>query len=87
LLDFGGKTQHVKCSDGRVKARLHAGDSGLYLWVANPTRQPVPVRVEVGKAWGDFSAARTLWGAKGTCSGCGVELVVPARDVTVMELK
>jgi hypothetical protein len=86
LLDFGGKAQHVTCSDQRIKARLHHGDGGLYLWVANPTRTPVPVRVGVGQAWGPFSATHTLWGAEATCSGSTLELTAPARDMTVLEL-
>lgn len=86
LLAFGGKTQHVTCSDRRVKARLHHGEGGLYLWVANPTRQPVPVDVSVGEAWGPFSSARTLWGAEAACCDSTVALTAPARDMTVLEL-
>jgi beta-galactosidase len=86
LLDYGEKAQHVACSDQRIKARLHQGEGGLYLWVANPTRQSVPVSVEVGEAWGPFSSACTLWGASATCTGSILELTAPARDVTVLEL-
>ena len=81
LLGFGGQAQHVRCSDARVKARLHNGDGGLYLWVANPTRQPVPVVLEVGEAWGTFDAARTLWGAEATRHGSTLELTAPARVI------
>lgn len=83
---FGGQAQHVTCSDRRVKARIQNGDAGLYLWVANPTRRPVPVTLQVGDAWGPFSAACTRWGAEATCDGATVELTAPARDVTVLEL-
>jgi beta-galactosidase len=86
LLDFGGVAQHVKSSDSRVKARLHAGDGGRYLWVANPTRQPVPVRLEVGEAWGPVKGTRTLWGAEAKSCDGALEVVTPARDVTVLEL-
>jgi beta-galactosidase len=86
VLDFGGITQHVTCSDGRVKARLHAGDGGIYLWVANSTRQTVPVRVEVGEQWGSFASVRTLWGADACYEDGGFTLTAPARDVTVLAL-
>ena len=86
LLDWGGVAQHVTCSDGRIKARLHAGEGGLYLWVANPTRQPVPVRVAVGDQWGPVGAADTLWGAPATVEHGALALTVPGRDVTVLAL-
>jgi hypothetical protein len=46
----------------------------------------VPVTVEVGQAWGPFSSARTLWGASATANGATLELVAPARDMTILEL-
>jgi len=42
--------------------------------------------LEVEQAFGSFSSARTLWGVNATCSGSTLELTVPARDVTVLEL-
>jgi len=86
LLDWGGKGQHVVCSDPRIKARLHAGKGGTYLWVSNPTRQTLPVRLEIGAAWGSFSTCRTLWGAQAVCQGSSVELTAPARDISILEL-
>lgn len=88
LLKFGDQpqVQHVVSNDGRVKARLHAGAGGVYLWVANPTRRPVPVQLEVSTTGGDFMATRTLWGAEAACTGRHIELTAPARDVTVLAL-
>ena len=86
LLAFGGKQQQVRCSDPRVKARLHKGAGGTYLWIANPTRQPHPVRLELCESCGPFSAARTLWGAAAQVSERTVNLTAPARDVTVLAL-
>ncbi len=86
LLDWAGRGQHVVCSDPRVKARLHAGKGGTYLWVANPTRQSLPVRLELSDSWGSFTACRTLWGAQAVCKGVTVELTAPARDMTILEL-
>ncbi len=86
LLDWAGQGQHVVCSDPRVKARLHAGSGGTYLWVANPTRQPVPVRLELNASWGSFTTCRSLWGAQAECKDMTVELTAPARDMTILEL-
>jgi beta-galactosidase len=86
VLAWAGKTQHVTCSEPRVKARLHAGAGGVYLWVANPKRQPLPVRLEISGAWGPFSACRTLWGAPASVDGNNVTLTAGARDVSVIAL-
>jgi beta-galactosidase len=88
LLEYGGapQLQHVTSSDSRIKARLHVGEGGLYLWVANPTRQPVPVRLNVREGVGEFSATRTVWGSEARSDGRTVTLTAPARDVSVLEL-
>jgi len=86
-LVYGGAEQHVTCSDPRVKARLHDGPGGTYLWVANPTWQPIPVRLSLGAAWGPYGSARTLWGAQADAAGHTVTLTAGARDVAVMALE
>ena len=86
VLAFCGKVQHVLCSEHRVKARLHGGSGGTYLWVANPTHQAHPVRLELGKTWGPFSAGHTLWGATASVAGRTITLTAPARDVSVIAL-
>ena len=68
-LAFAGKAQHVRCSEPRVKARLHDGPGGTYLWVANPTRHPLPVRLELSAAWGPFSSCHSLWGGEASADG------------------
>jgi beta-galactosidase len=86
-LAFGGVEQHVVCSDPRVKARLHDGPGGTYLWVANPTWQPIPVRLTLGEAWGPFSSTRSLWGAAAEVAGRTVTLTANARDMAVIALE
>lgn len=86
VLSFAGKDPHIRCSDQRVKARLHAGDDRLFLWVANPARRDLPVRLEIHSAWGPFSSCKTLWGADAAVSGQTLTLTVDARDVSVIEL-
>jgi beta-galactosidase len=86
LLKFAGKQQHVRCSEPRVTARIHDGVGGIYLWVANPTRQPRPVHLELGEAWGTFSNSSSLWGAEASVTGSTITLTVEARNVTVIVL-
>jgi beta-galactosidase len=86
LLAWAGQGQHAQSSDPRIKARLHNGDGGVYLWVANPTRQPVPVQISLGSQWGPFEQAISLWGGEASCNGRTLTLTAPARDVTVLEL-
>ncbi len=83
---YGGVEQHVISSDPSITARLHSGAGGDYLWVANPTRQPRPVQLRLGSAWGPYRAVRSLWGAEASVTGQCVTLVCPERDVCVLAL-
>ena len=85
-LAFAGKSPHVRCSDPRVKARLHDGPGGAYLWVANPTRHPLPVRLELSAAWGPYASCLSLWGAEASVGGRFITLTAPARDAAVLAL-
>lgn len=86
LFAFSGKTQLVERTDPRIRARIHDGDGGTYLWVANPKRQDIPVRITVNGAW-MFSRTRTLRGADAVLEDRTLSLTAPARDVTVLELR
>jgi len=86
LLGFAGKSQHITCTDPHIKARLHTGDGGTYLWVSNPTRQDRPVRLVLSDAFASFASSTTLWGADAEASGRTVTLTAPARDVAVLKL-
>jgi len=85
-LRFGGKRPHIVSSDRRVIARLQAGGGNTYLWAANPTRQDVPVVLELSDAWNPVSTCRTLWGPEATPRDRSITLAVPARDVAVVQL-
>jgi beta-galactosidase len=87
LLWWAGKAKHVACTQPSVKARLHAGAGGTYLWVANPRRAPLPVRLELSNAWGPFAACSSLWGAEAAVDGRAVTLTAGARDVSVLALE
>jgi beta-galactosidase len=86
VLAWAGAEQAVRRSDPRIIARLHDGEGGTYLWVANPARQTIPVRVELSESWGPFASCRSLWGAEATVDGRTIELVAGARDVAVLAL-
>jgi beta-galactosidase len=86
LLAWAGVQAHVSCSEPRVKARLHAGAGGTYLWVANPTRQALPVRLRLAERWGPLRGVETLWGAPAEADGYTVSLTAPARDMSVLAL-
>lgn len=86
-LAFAGRQPHVRCSEPRVTARLHDGDGGTYLWVANPTREPLHARLELSEAWGPFASGRVLRGPEVAVDGRSVSLAAPARDVAVIGLE
>ena len=85
-LDFLGQIPHVISSEPRVKARVHAGNGGVYLWVANPVRKDLPVRLTLSAAWGPFSDCCSLWCAGAQVDGRTVILTAGARDVAVIAL-
>jgi beta-galactosidase len=87
LLGWAGRIPHVRSSDSFVKARLHDGEGGTYLWVANPTRRDRPVRLTISAAWRPFSKGRTLWGSACDVNDDTITLAAPARDVTVIALE
>ena len=86
LLAWAGVERHVWCSDPRVKARLHDGEGGAYLWVANPTRRDLPVQLRLGERWHDLKPAGSLWGAVAQQVNDTIRLVAAARDVSVIRL-
>jgi beta-galactosidase len=87
LLAWAGVERHVWCSDPRVKARLHDGEGGAYLWVANPTRRDLPVQVRLSGRWRGLGPVGSLWGAEAERVGDTVRLQAGARDVAVIRLR
>ncbi len=87
LLDWYGLTPDVTVSDPHLIARLHAGEGGVYVWVANPTRRARQARVTLSAVWGPFQAATALWGEAPTVAGREVTLTVAGRDVAVAALR
>jgi beta-galactosidase len=86
ILHWAGGVRHVTCSDPRVRARLHDGAGGTYLWVVNPAREDLLVRLTLSDTWGPFAATRAHWGPTVAVDGQVVTVTVPARDAAVVRL-
>jgi beta-galactosidase len=78
--------QQVKSSDPEVKARLHKGAGGTYLWVVNPTRTPRTVKISLPAA---FQRAVELWqeSSRPAVSGNSVAVTVEDRNASVIRLE
>jgi beta-galactosidase len=85
MFAFGRESQAAERSDDRIRVRVHDGDGGTFLWIANYKRTDIPVMVTVSDRY-SFSGTRTLRGANVEMSGNTLSLVAPGRDVSVIEL-
>jgi len=86
LLGWAGVAQQVQSSDPEVKARLHKGAGGTYLWVVNPTRTSRTVKISLPAA---YQRAVDLWqeSARPTIAGNVVQATVGDRDAAVIRLE
>ncbi len=85
LLPWAGVAQQVQSSDPEVKARLHKGAGGTYLWVVNPTRTARNVKISLPAA---FQHAVELWqeSSRPTVSGNTLATSVGDRNAAVIRL-
>jgi beta-galactosidase len=88
VLDWAGIEPHVRVSDAGLTARLHAGPTGRWLWVTNPTRTDREATIEIGSTWPTVSEVAALWGDAPTLgpSGHSLAVRVAARDGLVVGL-
>jgi beta-galactosidase len=86
LLPWAGIRQQVQSSDIAVKARLHAGAGGTYVWVVNPTRTARNVKISL---LSPFQRALDLWqeSSRPTLSGNTLDVTVEDRNVAVIRLQ
>jgi beta-galactosidase len=77
LLAWAGVQQQVQTSDPEVKARLHTGAGGTYVWVVNPTRTPRTVKVSLPST---FQRAAELWQESSHPTVVGNTLTTTADD-------
>ena len=59
---WAGIEQQLRSSDPEVKARLHKGAGGIYVWVINPTRTVRTVKITLPST---FQRATEVWQQSG----------------------
>jgi beta-galactosidase len=86
LLGWAGVAPQVQTSDPEIKARLHRGAGGTYLWVVNPTRTPKTVTISLPAP---FQRATDLWQESNhpTVTGPTLTTAVGDRDAAVLRLE
>jgi len=88
LLTWANQERWLHCDQSLVKARLHIGPTGTYLWVVNPTRQPRPVGVSLSARAGHFTQAHDIWLDQPVkVTGSLVEVTVGERNAAVIRLQ
>ncbi len=88
LLEWGGVDQCVRSSDPDIKARLHDGPGGRYLWVLNPTREAHEVTIQLTARDARLRAGKDLWQGKPVMAdGNTVKVTVGDRDAAVIQLQ
>ncbi|MEJ7609108.1 MAG: hypothetical protein WKF37_23260 [Bryobacteraceae bacterium] len=88
LLPWAGIRQKLAVTVPAVKARLHQGAGGTFLWVLNPSRTPQKVTVRLQPELGAFSRASDLWQPANPVrlKGLDVDLTVGDRNAAVIQL-
>ena len=83
---WAGIQQQVRSSDPEVKARLHKGAGGTYVWVVNPTRTARTVKVTLPSA---FQRATELWQQPSTptVTGNTLAVTVDGRNAAVVRVE
>ena len=86
LLTWAGLQPKVQSSDPKVKARLHEGAGGTYLWAVNPTRTARTVKISLPSA---FQRAVELWqeSSQPTVAGNQVSTTIADRSAAVISLE
>ena len=86
LLTWAGGRPQVQSSDMEVRARLHQGAGGTYVWIVNPTRSARQAKISLPTV---FQKATELWQegmAPPALSGNSVGTTVGARSAAVIRL-
>ena len=87
LLAWAGVTPNVQISDPRLTARLQQGSKSTSLWITNPTKHEVPVRVDLSDAIGSWDHAKSVRGTEPVAISTNAFFVrVAARDAAVIDL-
>ena len=84
VLDFAGKQQTAKVSNACLRVRMHSGEGGDYLWIAN-YRKDGPISAVVELPGREITGVEARKGEAGTVKNGKLHITVPARDVTVVK--
>jgi beta-galactosidase len=86
LLPWAGVRPRLQVSDPEVKARLHQGAGGTYVWVVNPTRTARTVKVVLP---GEFQRVTDVWQEKNrpTITGNTLTTSVDDRNAAVLRVE
>ena len=86
LLAWAGVQPQVQLNDPAVKARLHRGAGGTYLWVVNPTRTARTVKISLPST---FQRATDLWQESNhpAVSGNMLTTTVEDRNAAVLRVE
>ena len=86
VLTWAGRKPAVTVSRREITARLYEGAGGRFLWVLNPQKRKLEVRVQM-RSVGNLSVKRVLWGeGDAGAGGRSLLLSIPGQDAVVMEL-
>ncbi|MEO7347068.1 MAG: alpha-amylase family protein [Opitutaceae bacterium] len=86
LLSWAGLKPQLQASDAEVKARLHRGPGGTYLWVVNPTRTTRTAKISLPAT---FQRTTDLWlkSSNPSLAGNTVTVTVEDRNAAVIRLE
>ena len=71
-----------------MKARLHEGPGGKYLWVVNPTRKARKVTIQLTARDPGLRAGKDVWQGKPVPADENtIKVTVGDRDVAVIQLQ
>ncbi|HEY4202334.1 MAG TPA: beta-galactosidase [Devosiaceae bacterium] len=84
IFAWTGKAQHVSLSNPALQARIHKSDTGSFLWLVNPTRQPQKTSFTLAADHKGKPVA-SLWPEKADAP-TGDSITVPARDALILQL-
>ena len=86
LLAWGGVEQGIRSNDQQVKARLHEGEGGSYVWIVNPTKHSRDVQISLPS---DYTRAVELWqeSSNPTLDGNKLSTTVEDQNVAVIRVE
>jgi len=88
LLTWAGQERWLRCDQPQLKARLHMGAGGTYLWLVNSTRAPLSARLSLAARVGHFREGHDLWQNQPVkVNDSLVEVTVGERNAVVIRLQ